>query len=132
MTWNDSLSIGNLEIDEQHKLFCEYLDHVITACSHGKCRSEIEHTIQFLEFYAQSHFTSEENWMAKIGYPQMQQHQDMHKKFFSRVQELKKDLYASGETIVLVGKINLLLYDWLITHIKEMDAELVAWQPKEV
>lgn len=126
MTWSDSLSLGNLEIDHQHRLFCEYLDHVVEACHQGKCRSEVEMTLQFLEFYARTHFASEEQWMQEVQYPLYQSHKALHNEFFARVSELRRELGVVGETITLVGKVNLLLFDWLTNHIKAADKDLVC------
>ena len=124
MTWNDNLKIGVPAIDTQHKMLCDAIDSFLDACKSGKGRQEIVNTISFLEQYTIRHFHDEEIVQKQSGYPKFEEHKAIHEAFIKKVQELKEEIVRDGVSIVTVGKINSVVVDWLLNHIKKEDQEL--------
>ena len=59
--WQDSLTIGVLEIDIQHKLLFDKFNAFLAACQAETESDGIYRLFWFLEAYAVTHFTEEEN-----------------------------------------------------------------------
>ncbi|MCX7658802.1 MAG: hemerythrin family protein [Oscillospiraceae bacterium] len=134
MTWNDNLKIGVPAIDTQHKMLCDAIDSFLDACKNGKGRQEIVNTISFLEQYTIRHFHDEEiihRQLAQVGYPKVNEHKAMHDNFIKKVQELKEEVIRDGASIVTVGKINSIVVEWLLNHIKKVDQELETYVNKK-
>ncbi|WMJ22577.1 bacteriohemerythrin [Paludicola sp. MB14-C6] len=127
MMWKDSLAIGVKEIDSQHKELCDKIDALFDACKQGKGRVEILSTMDFLQSYTIKHFHDEEIIQQKCGYPKCKEHKAIHEAFIKQVAELKAELEKDGASIVLVGKINSLVIDWLIKHIQNVDKEIAQY-----
>ena len=128
MMWKDSLKIGVEEIDTQHKELCDKIDALFDACKLGKGRAEISQTMDFLQAYTIKHFSDEEVIHKMNGYPKVKEHKAIHEAFIKQVASLKAELEKDGASIVLVAKINSLIIDWLIKHIKNVDQELAQYQ----
>ncbi len=124
MTWNENLKIGIPAIDKQHQMLCDTIDNFLDACKSGKGRQEIVNIVSFLEQYTIRHFHDEEIVQKQSGYPKFAEHKAIHDDFIKKVQELKEEIIRDGVSIVTVGKINSVVVDWLLNHIKKEDQEL--------
>jgi len=123
--WKDSFNIGVAEIDEQHKLFLEY----VNECQNASCsnsRSQVTGaTIWDLKTYAATHFRFEEELMKEAGYPDLAKHMQLHAYFESRVEELEK-AHARGSKNTVESLLHF-LQDWFLRHILEHDKKLALF-----
>ncbi|NLA86813.1 MAG: hemerythrin family protein [Clostridiales bacterium] len=124
MTWKDSFAIGIPAIDKQHKELCDQVDKLFAACSGGKGAEEVGKTLDFLASYTVRHFSDEEAFQQEIKYPKFRQHKAMHTEFLQQVTKLKKEATENGINIAMVIKINQMISDWLVNHIKGTDSDL--------
>lgn len=124
MTWRDSFAIGIPAIDKQHRELCDQVDKLFEACSGGKGADEVKKTLDFLASYTVRHFADEEALQQKIKYPKFQQHKALHTEFLEKVTKLKREATESGINITMVIKINQMISDWLVKHIKGTDSDL--------
>lgn len=69
LIWDDNLSVGIDNIDNQHKELLNCIENLITAIEHSRSNDEIIKTLDFLEEYVIKHFTAEEEIQAKTNYP---------------------------------------------------------------
>ena len=69
-------------------------------------------TVAELLQYTRTHFQQEEELMKKANYPQLQAHQEMHRKFVSEVELVQKQIKA-GQHANSVGVLNM-VRDWLV------------------
>lgn len=125
--WSKDMEVGNTLLDSEHKELLAKINDFMSACSQGKGRSEILNTLQFLKNYTKTHLEHEEELQRKSGYPDYQNHRKLHQKFVDEVNRLEKQFSQSGESIVMVGEINLHLGNWFISHIKNEDTKLTAY-----
>lgn len=119
--WTEDLSIGNKEIDNQHKELFNRINQLLDACNKGLGKEVAGKTLIFLEDYIITHFTSEEGLQRKHNYPDYEAHKSLHVKFIKEFNELKKRFEAEGPTLPIVLQINRTVVDWLINHIKKVD-----------
>lgn len=117
--WKDSFSVGNEQVDRQHKLFLEMLNDCYEATSGGKGESVDADLIDKLKKYASTHFRFEENLMGSKGYEAMERHRKQHQYFESMVQDLES-AHLQGKTETLSSTVSF-LRDWLLNHILDED-----------
>lgn len=124
--WSKDLETGNATIDAQHKQLIEAFNNLIDACNQGKGRAEIENTLRFLSDYTITHFNDEEALQSKYKYPDFITHKRAHDSFKRVVEGLAAQLAEEGPSIVLVGKFNSSIGEWLVNHIKSEDVKIAS------
>lgn len=70
MAWNESLSVGVDQIDEQHKELFKRVDQLFEAGKNQKAKEYIGELLDFLDDYTKKHFQEEEQYMQRIQYPE--------------------------------------------------------------
>ena len=74
INWKPEYSVGIENIDNQHKKMFEILNVLRQA---AEARDDVEadfYTVRLLRYYAEYHFNSEEQLMAKYNYPGLDKH----------------------------------------------------------
>lgn len=126
IAWNDSMSTGVAEVDEQHKELIKMLNSLSEAMRSGKGKDEIENILVFAGEYAQKHFACEERYFAQYNCPESPQNKAGHEQFIARFTELMQDFRTRGSSFALVMKIYNELSNWLVKHILGVDTKLRA------
>jgi hemerythrin len=127
ISWDDSLSIGVEEIDSQHKQLIEKLDAVTEAIEKNQGEGTIAQTLDFLLDYTVEHFSTEENFMVKHNYPDMEFQKRQHKEFKQSVNQMIEDFELDGASKEIADHIRDFLFIWLKKHIKEVDLPLAKF-----
>lgn len=127
MTWRDSFALGIPQIDKQHKELCDQIDKLFEAGSRGKGADEVMNVLNFLESYTIRHFSDEEKLQQQIKYPQYQQHKAQHAEFVAKIAKMKKEATEKGVNVALVISLNQMISNWLIEHIKSVDADYAKY-----
>jgi len=115
LTWNTRFATGHPEIDAQHQELFLKVAALHTAMREGKGRQLIGELFEFLAAYTAEHFTSEEGIMRQAGYPELSQHQRLHRELLSQVGAVKRR-FDAGEPLKTM-EVSDFLADWLTTHI---------------
>jgi hemerythrin len=128
--WDQTLSVGVQEIDDQHKELIQRINDLREAVGEGRGKSEIGKTLKFLEEYVDEHFGTEERFMGLHPYAGSSGHHKAHAVFRKELAELKRKLealQARGEvTSFLSLDIQRKLSDWFVNHIGRVDKALGA------
>lgn len=124
MQWTENLSIGVESIDEQHKKLFEMTDQLFDAGKKNKAMDFIVDLLNFMDDYTKKHFSDEEAYMQKIGFPGYPEQKKAHDELIQQIKILKKDYEASGGNIILIINANQILLDWLIQHISREDKKI--------
>lgn len=116
--WDDSYSLGLEQIDEQHKVLFDIMNHLWSAIVRRAEGAEMQKILDELEHYTVSHFTAEEAFMQSAGFAGLEEHRKLHVHFVARIRGARDDL-REGKQISL----DLLhfLRDWLVQHIQAED-----------
>lgn len=122
--WQESLNIGVLEIDLQHRLLFEKFNAFLEACDNQTEGDGIYRLFWFLEAYTLTHFSEEEKLMRKVNCPELEKHKGQHQAFAAKVAALKQHLRSEGPTDSLVSHIREFISSWLVGHISNKDREL--------
>ena len=118
-TWNDSYSVKVEMCDAQHKKLFDIINQLADAMRAGKGQEVVARTVGELLLYTRTHFQQEEALLRKANYPQLAEHQELHRKFVADVEVLEKQA-RGGRTANSVVVLNL-LRDWLLNHIQKSD-----------
>lgn len=118
--WADVLDIGLPILDVQHKQLFAIADDLQNSIARGEGEAALKDTFERLKAYTRYHFTEEEAYMARIGYPGQSEHTAEHVLLLIRVNTLWR-LIESGQ-IVSPGGISLFINDWIVEHIMHKDA----------
>ena len=119
--WDNSLSIGIEEIDNQHKELIKRLDELAQSILQKKGKDKIAKMLKFMSDYGKMHFSSEEDYMAKHNYPDLDFHQKQHEKFKATTDKLINELKSEKDMESFASSVQRFLINWLILHIKTTD-----------
>jgi hemerythrin len=120
--WNDALSVGIQEIDEQHKILVNLLNELHDAIRQHHGRDASIAVMQRLADYTRIHFTVEESLMRILGYPEYETHKGHHEELIRQMQDLQARL-NQGEAVSF--ELLHFLRNWLTNHIMEGDQRYV-------
>jgi hemerythrin len=120
--WKDSFAVGIQEIDDQHKLFLEYVNECYNAVHLDRTRQVTNATIHDLTVYAETHFQFEQAIMQEIGYSDLAGQEEEHGYFVNRLAELEQALAEGRKSTV--ESLLVFLKEWFLTHIIDHDKRL--------
>ena len=123
--WSDSLATGIRVFDDQHKTLCDYINKLHRAMQERQTSSVMNEIIADLKEYTIMHFGAEEKYFNKTSYPEKEKHAKIHRAFEAKVQACEEEL-KKGTAQVSMELLNF-LKDWLINHIKGMDAHYAPY-----
>ena len=123
ISWKDSLNIGVVEIDEQHKKLVGIINKLFDAMSQGKSKEVLLAVFGELSNYVVTHFGLEEKYMKQFGYDNYEDHKQEHKFFIDKLNEFKIK-YNNGSATLTLDLLNF-LKDWLLKHILGTDRKYI-------
>lgn len=124
--WSDQLKIGHVTIDEQHRQLFAAFATFITACEERRGLSHLQEVFTFLDHYTRTHFSAEESLMTEHRFAGLTTHQEQHRRFIARLDDLQEEMNDSGPTIkILISTTKALVY-WLTEHIRDVDSQIAG------
>ncbi|MBK1648759.1 bacteriohemerythrin [Rhabdochromatium marinum] len=117
--WNDALSVGVEEIDDDHQRLVEIVNQLNDAIAAKHQQDVIETILQELLEYTVWHFRHEERLMQASGDPSFMQHKQAHDTLTEQVKAAQQR-YLDGDATVADTMLPF-LKDWLINHILGTD-----------
>lgn len=130
MEWNDRLATGISTIDNQHKELFIRINNLVTAIKEGRCKSEIDGVLKFLDDYARIHFSEEEKHMQETSYAGYREQRQEHAKYLAALRELKDQAAQpriQGASYDLSATTNQVVVDWIVEHIIKVDMKFAAF-----
>ena len=70
------------------------------------------------------HFTDEEALQLEYGYPDYENHRQLHENFKATVNDLARRFNESGSSEELSSDVNKIVLQWLIHHIRNEDKKI--------
>jgi hemerythrin len=129
LEWNNLLSVGIEEIDEQHKNLIALINKAIRVLPDTSGKKESLEIVEGLLEYAEVHFKTEEKYFKQFNYPKAEKHIKIHKQFVSEVLDFKMRL-DKGEKISYL----LLNYveEWFEKHLLDEDMKYKIYFEKKL
>ncbi len=120
--WNDNFSVGNSEIDAQHKKLFQLAARFHSAMTKGQGKQSLQQILTDLIEYTKYHFASEETAMQRSSYPEYPEHKAEHDALTRKVVQFRDDV-AADRAVITIDVLKF-LNDWLIHHIGQMDKKI--------
>ena len=123
--WADDMVIDNGPIDQDHRKLVEQVNALHTATTEGRGQEVVGALLEALIHDTVQHIQREEQQMAALGYPHLEQHQKGHALFVADLHGLRTKYQSGGITVA--AQLSTLLRDWLSLHIRRYDKEMVGF-----
>jgi hemerythrin len=125
--WDESLSLGINEIDEQHMMLIYRLNELSEALDKEEDIDVLYKTFNFLIDFTDYHYTAEEKILLENNSSRYDFHKGKHDEFLNTLRKLCQSLLDDGVTPELKNQVNVYIVAALINHIKGIDQELVQY-----
>ncbi len=120
MVWKDAYSVGNEELDSQHRQLIELVNRL-----DGK--ADLAEVLDGLSHYAETHFRTEEGLLEIVDYPDLEEHRKYHAAFRSWLDGVIATHRSGGDTAVARRDVHHYLCVWLANHLLVHDQAFVPW-----
>ena len=122
--WEDRYKLGLDVVDVQHKELIRLTNELFSDCRQGKSIADegFQKIVKAVVEYVTVHFSTEEQIMERISYPQMTEHIAEHKLFAKTVLAEVKN-FEEGKSFV-PNAFARFLRDWVLNHIAITDKKV--------
>ncbi|OGV53683.1 MAG: hypothetical protein A2X45_18020 [Lentisphaerae bacterium GWF2_50_93] len=127
ITWKNDLDTGIQLIDSQHKEFIRLVNSLLDSSLKADDSQTLVKAFSFLRYYVGEHFSVEESAMIAYGYPFYAMHKNIHDSFREEIKAMELTLRTSVSQHEVVIKLNYLIVNWFMNHIKVEDRKLCAY-----
>jgi len=119
--WSEAISLGNEEVDNQHKKLFELTNELIKHADADAHSEIINETLYELLQYVDTHFSDEEALMESINYPKLEEHKKLHRSFTKQIAMFCRDVVQGKATIA--EELLAYLSHWLQHHTSQADQD---------
>lgn len=96
LVWDEVLSVGNDEIDNDHRILIGLFNLLGRAARSGESREYVEAVLEELIRCAAWHFSHEERLMLESGYQGLADHRQEHLDLMDSARDLQREIHAAG------------------------------------
>ena len=121
MNWTNELSIGNINIDNDHKKLIEVYNDLFDLIELNKNREEFAKILSKMTDYVLKHFKKEEFYMEEFKYPKLTEHKNYHYDYSYKV--AMYNVYLLSTNSPEPKEIMEFLKKWWTNHILNIDME---------
>lgn len=121
--WTDSLALGIVEIDLQHKQLVGMVNDLHDAMLQGKANDVLGVMLRRLATYTDTHFATEERYFDRFGYDGAAVHKLQHRQFGDKVADFRRG-FEEGRVLLSVDVMSF-LKTWLVDHMSGIDQKYV-------
>jgi hemerythrin-like metal-binding protein len=118
--WMENLSIGNPDIDYDHKKVLEIINDLVDLIENKRSRVEFARILSKMTDYSLTHFKHEENYMLDLGFPQLNAHRKHHLNYVYKVSMYNHN--SAGNNPPDPSEVVSFLKNWWENHILKEDS----------
>ncbi len=119
--WDDAYSIHNALIDAQHKKLFLLAKEAFFMLNQRVTPDELREILVEFFNYVKEHFHDEEEYMEKIGYPDLPAHKKIHREITNSLVTLVKGVKDVND---MKEKLHFIAKKWLLEHILKEDMKI--------
>lgn len=123
LIWKDEYSVGNAELDAQHKKLMEICNRA-QACLEQSEAGDLHLILNELAEYAKYHFRTEERLLEECGCPQLDSQQKGHLAYEEQLVELMLEATSGVPDKVAIHRH---VSDWWLHHILGSDRQYTSY-----
>ena len=128
VVWNEQYATGSRFIDQQHQVLIDNINHLEGMLTNTNLTRDdfgfLIHLVDFLEFYADSHFKYEEQCMKRYRCPAHAQNKLAHAQFMVFFRHFKQRCEAEGFRLEIIRELHQKMNSWIHDHLLEVDTQL--------
>ncbi len=117
LKWDDRFSVGNEEINYQHKMLFDFTNNLISSLGRSYGQNEIEEILEDLIAYTEYHFTFEEELLK--NHPSIVGHRKIHAEFVAKVHHFEAE-FKKGK-VEISSDLFSFLVSWIKNHVLDTD-----------
>ncbi len=121
--WDESYSVKNRKIDEQHKRLFTIIDELYYTPFEKSKHSHLSAILKELKDYCEYHFSTEEELFKIKNYEFTDEHTKEHNEFMETINKVYND-FVNGKEIS-TSELMKFLKDWLTNHVMVNDMKYV-------
>ncbi len=110
---------GIEEIDGQHASLVNMIAEIQTMFRENRKEEAARYFFETMSHYLTDHFSHEESFMEKIGFPHLEEHRKVHANFRKNM-EKSFELISKGDESAFRDALSD-VYLWILTHIGKTD-----------
>ena len=122
MLWDKSFEIGCEKVDNQHRELIALVADFGNSISKNVSGLRLTEILKFLVKYTKHHFSTEENFMRNISYPEFETHRQIHDLLIDEVTSIL--LNIKREVSIEPQKLYEFLVGWVQIHVLEEDRKI--------
>lgn len=129
LEWNEEYRLGIAAIDEQHQRLFDIVGRIAALDSVTSTKEELRAILGELSRYMHEHFSDEEAYMIRIGFPEYEHHRKLH----TEIIEFVNTSMTNSPTLAMIRtKLKFIIKKALIDHIiiEDMKYKLFAASQK--
>lgn len=128
--WEEGMSVGIKEIDDQHRYFLELINGLYESIIQENTEKVLDETVQKLSAYAKLHFETEERYLAEVGYDKAEEHKREHALLLEQVEGFA-DEHREFAKLDLSWKLLEFMQNWLVDHLENEDSVYAQCLPQK-
>ncbi len=125
--WMSELETGIRLIDSQHREFIGLVNRLLDSSMVTEDGRLLSDSFAFLKYYISEHFSLEETAMCEYSYPFYLMHKAIHDSFREEIDSLEISLMINRSPHDMAMKLNYLMVNWFMNHIKTEDKKLTKY-----
>ena len=122
--WDRKFEVGHERIDFEHKIFLNLIRDASRLPERQASRERVSRHLNEVKQYAVFHFTSEENIMLDLNYPDIEPHKKEHDRllalFDNRVYQYRSEEIDLEQVVAF-------LFEWFALHTTQVDTKLARY-----
>ncbi len=122
LVWNDTMSIGVPEIDDQHKRLFRLANDVEATLRSGFDKEAVQNDLRILCDYAVEHFAAEEALMDMDAYPEYDKHMSEHMLCTTKALDFL-EAFSEDKEVDMAAFLQFVTF-WIHDHILNVDMTL--------
>ena len=126
--WRNELSIGNVDVDNDHKKLLEVYNDLVDLIELNRSREEFAKILSKMTDYTLKHFKKEEAYMQEFAYPRLADHKKNHVDYKYKVAMYNVDLLSTNPPEP--KEIIKFLENWWTHHIMNNDIDYENYRKK--
>ncbi|HVW69837.1 MAG TPA: bacteriohemerythrin [Steroidobacteraceae bacterium] len=118
--WDAKYALNVRQMDDEHQVLIAKMNELHNMHVAAQPFHAIEAALKDLAAYTRKHFSDEEEYMERIGYPRLRIHKGIHAQLLTRLDELLHEARAAHK---LTDDVFAFFKMWLSAHICGIDMQ---------
>ncbi|MCL2008139.1 MAG: hemerythrin family protein [Treponema sp.] len=117
IVWKPEYNLGIPIIDEHHRGIVSIVNSLHFGMQNNYVKEILSPIVDMMNDYSLIHFKIEEDFLEKIGFPNLKKHKELHQALFTNLKKLGRDSIFNKDSHEFMN----FLKQWWINHIRVED-----------